>query len=151
MKIFNLFRSPTGFGTAGIRRQRICGAVAVLGSGNAQYGVPVPEVGISAKTVTARYFPEINAPIMDNVGETRGKVKSTKFSREVTIEGETTTLGASGVMGYGLLTACVPANNVSRFGDGSGTLLLDEATVTDQRAEWEMVSVKLTSNPGLIL
>lgn len=142
-------RSPIGFGTAGIRRHLICGAVSVLGSGNAQYGVPVPEVGISVKTVTIRYFPEINAAIMDNVGETRGKVKSTKFSRDVTIDGEIT--GATGIMAFGLLTACVPANNVARFGDGTGTLLLDEATVTDQRAEWEMVSVKLSSNPGLVL
>lgn len=124
-------------------------AVSVLGSGNAQYGVPLPEVGISVKTVTARYFPEINVPIMDNVGETRGKVKSTKFSRDVTIEGEYT--GATGVPAYGLLTACIPANNVARFGDGTGTLLLDEATVTDARAEWEMISVKLSSNPGLVI
>lgn len=148
-KLLFLFSAPIGFGTAGIRRQRVCGAVSVLGSGNAQYGVPVPEVGISVKTVTTRYFPEINAAIMDNVGETRGKVKSTKFSRDVTIDGEIT--GATGIMAFGLLTACVPANNVARFGDGTGTLLLDEATVTDQRAEWEMVSVKLSSNPGLVL
>lgn len=145
--ILQLLRSFFGIGFLG--KANICGSVSVLGSGNAQYGVPVPEVGISVKTVTTRYFPEINAPIMDNVGETRGKVKSTKFSRDVTMEGEIT--GATGVMAYGLLTACVPANNVARFGDGTGTLLLDEATVTDQRAEWESVSVKLSSNPGLVL
>lgn len=124
-------------------------AVSVLGSGNARYGVPLPEVGISVKTVTKRYFPEINVPIMDNVGEIRGKVKSTKFSRDVTIDGEF--LSNTGINGFGLLTACVPANNVQDFGDGIGTLLLDEATVTDSRAEWEMVSVKLSSNPGLVL
>lgn len=123
--------------------------VSVLGSGNAQYGVPLPEVGISAKQITTRYFPEINEPIMDNVGETRGKVKSTKFSREITVEGET--LDSTGVMAWGLLSACVPANNISRFGDGTGTPLLDEVTITDQRAEWEMFSAKLTSNPGLVL
>lgn len=148
-QLLSLFAAPVGFGTAGIRRQRICGAVTVLGSGNAQYGVPLPEVGISVKTVTTRYFPEINVPILDNVGEIRGKVKSSKVSREVTIEGEYT--GPTGVPAYGFLTACIPANNVARFGDGTGTLLMDEATVTDSRAEWEMYSVKLSSNPGLVL
>lgn len=124
-------------------------AVAVLGSGNAQYGVPLPEVGISVKTVTTVYKLEINVPILDNVGETRGKVKSTKVSRDVTIEGEY--LAATGVMAWGFLTACIPANNVSRVGDGTGTLLLDEVTITDSRAEWEMVTLKLSSNPGLVI
>lgn len=124
-------------------------AVAVLGSGNAQYGVPLPEVGISVKTVTTVYKLEINVPILDNVGEIRGKVKSTKVSRDVTIEGETT--GATGLMAWSFLTACVPANNISRFSDGTGTLLLDEVTITDQRAEWEMFSAKLSSNPGLTI
>lgn len=148
-RIFSLFAAPTGFGTAGIRRQSICGAVTVLGSGNAQYGVEVPETGISVRSFVVRYFPEINVAIMDNVGETRGKVKSNKFSREVTIEGETT--GATGVMAFSLITACVPANDVADFGDGTGTLLLDEATVSQTRAEWRSVSMKLTSNPGLVL
>lgn len=124
-------------------------AVAVLGSGNAQYGVPLPEVGISVKMVTTVYKLEINVPILDNVGEIRGKVKSTKVSRDVTIEGEY--LSATGVMAWGFLTSCIPANNISRFGDGTGTLLLDEATITDSRAEWEMVSLKLSSNPGLVI
>lgn len=148
-KLLSLFFAPIGFGTAGIRRQCICGAVSVLGTGNFFYGVPLPEVGISVKTVTTRYFPEINAPIMDNVGEIRGRVKSTKFSRDITIEGEVA--GATGVMAWGLLTACIPANNIARFGDGTGTPLLDEVTITDQRAEWEMFSAKLSSNPGLVL
>lgn len=124
-------------------------AVSVLGSGNAQYGVPVAEVGVSIKSVITDYFPEINVAIMDNVGETRGKVKSTKFSRNVKMSGEYT--GATGVPAYGLITACIPANNVARFGDGSGTLLLDKATVSDVRAEWEMIDVELSSNPGLTL
>lgn len=124
-------------------------SVAVLGSGNAQYGVPLPEVGISVKTVTTVYKLEINVPILDNVGEIRGKVKSTKVSRDVTIEGETT--GVTGLMAWGFLTPCIPANNISRFGDGTGTLLLDEVTITDQRAEWEMFSAKLSSNPGLVI
>lgn len=148
-RILSLFIVSAGFGTAGIRRQRICGAVTVLGSGNAQYGVELVETGISIRSFVVRYFPEINVAIMDNVGETRGKVKSNKFSREVTIEGETT--GATGVMAFGLITACVPANDVNTFGDGTGTLLLDEVTESQTRAEWRSISMKLSSNPGLVL
>lgn len=146
---FSLFSKPHGFGSAGIRRQSICGAVTVLGSGNAQYGVETPETGISVKTFTVRYFPEIDVPIMDNVGETRGRVKSNKVSREVTIEGEVT--GATGVMAFGFLTACVPANDVADFGDGTGTLFLQEVSISQQRAEWRAYSAKLLSNPGLVI
>lgn len=150
MKLFrSLFRSPAGFGTAGIRRQRICGAVTVLGTGNAQYGVEVPETGGSIKTFTVRYFLEIDVPILDNVGEIRGRVKSNKVSREVTLEFEVT--GATGIMAFGFLTACVPANDVQDFGDGTGTLLMQEVTVTQQRAEWRMGNIKLLSNPGLVI
>lgn len=149
MKFFSrFFSAPTGFGSAGIRRQKICGAVTVLGF-TGQYGVETAETGISVKGFTVRYFPEINVGIMDNVGETRGKVKSQKFSREVTIEGEV--LSLTGVMAFGLLTACVPANDVADFGDGSGTLLLDEVSISQTRADWRTASIKLTSFPGLII
>lgn len=152
MKLFSaLFRKvPTGFGSAGIRKQLICGAVTVLGSGNAQYGVELPEVGISVRSVTVRYYPEIDVRIMDNVGETRGRVKSNKFSRDVTVEGET--LGtATGILAFTLTTPCTIANDTNDYGDGTGTLLLDEATVTQQRAEWRSVSARLSSNPGLVI
>ncbi len=114
-----------------------------------QRGVELSETGISIERFECRYFPEINEKIMDNVGETRGRAISNKFSREATSEGEV--LGATGVMAYALATACVPANDTAVFGDGSGTLLLDEATETQERANWRKVSTKLSSNPGLTL
>lgn len=124
-------------------------AVSVLGSGNAAYGVPLPEVGISVKQVSTDYFPEINVPIDDNVGERRGEVRSVKVSRDIQISGEVT--GATGVMAWGFLTACIPANNVQRFGDGTGTILMDKVTIVDARAEWEMFSATLHSRPGVVL
>jgi hypothetical protein len=96
-----------------------------------------------------RYSPEINERIHDNVGETRGRAISAKFSREVTIEGEV--LGSTGVMAYALAAACVPANDCNVFGDGTGTLFLDDATESQSRADWRKVTVKLSSNPGLVL
>lgn len=138
------------FGSGFLHRARECGAVTVLGSGNAQYGVELNETGISVRSVVARYFAEIDVRIMDNVGETRGRVKSQKFSRDVTVEGEVLNPG-TGVMAFTLTTACTIANDVNDYGDGSGTLLMDEATVTQTRAEWRGVSVKLSSNPGLVI
>lgn len=144
----SLIQSPLGFGSAGIRRQAVCGAVTILGF-TGQYGVELAESGISIRQLVIRYFGEINAKIMDNVGETRGRVKSQKFSREATIEGEV--LSSLGVMAYTLTTACAINNDASDFGDGSGTFLLDEATVTQQRADWRSVSIKISSDPGLTL
>lgn len=148
MKLFSFFSRPTGFGSAGIRKQRECGAVTVLGF-TGQWGVELAETGISIRSFAIRYFPEIDVPIMDNQGETRGRVKSNKFSREVTIEGEV--LSALGIMAYTLITACTFANDAADYGDGTGTFLMQEATVTQSRAEWRVVSVKLLSNPGLVI
>lgn len=148
MNIFSFFRSPQGFGTAGFRKHSICGAVTVLGF-TGQYGVATTETGISVKTFSVRYYPEINEKIMDNVGETRGKVKSQKFSRDIKFSGEV--LNATGVMAFGLLTACVPSNTINDFGDNSGTPLLDEVNVTQERAGWKMADFSLSSYPGLTL
>jgi len=138
------------FGIGFLPHARECGAVTVLGSGNAQYGVELNETGISVRSIVVRYFAEIDVRIMDNVGETRGRVKSQKFSRDVTVEGEVLNPG-TGVMAFTLTTACTIANDVNDYGDGTGTLLMDEATVTQTRAEWRSVSVKLSSNPGLVI
>lgn len=149
-QFLSLFAPDKKFGNAGIRRQRVSGAVTVLGSGNAQYGVELNETGISVRSVVVRYYAEIDVRIMDNVGETRGRVKSQKFSRDVTVEGEVLNPG-TGVMAFTLTTACTIANDANDYGDGTGTLLLDEATVTQTRAEWRSVSAKLSSNPGLVI
>lgn len=124
-------------------------SVSVLGSGNSVYGVPLPEVGISVKEISVDYFPEINAPIDDNVGERRGEVRSVKVSRDFTVSGEVT--GATGWMAASFLTGITPANNFARFGDGIGTLLIDKITIHDARAEWEMFTATGHSRPGVVL
>lgn len=147
-RILSLFAAPTGFGTAGIRRQKVCGAVTVLGF-TGQWGVELPETGISIRSFVVRYFPEIDQAIMDNQGETRGRVKSNKFSRELTVEGEV--LSALGLMAHTLIAACTFANDTADYGDGTGTFLLQESTVTQTRADWRTMSAKYLSNPGLVI
>lgn len=153
--IKSLFRSlfsdflprPTGFGTAGISRQRECGAIIIVGNFVGQYGVETDETGISIETFEVRYFPFVNERLMSNVGEPRARALSDKFSRDVTLSGEVT--DSTGVMAFTLATACAVANDVDTFGDGSGDLLLDEVTETQGRAQWRKINMKLSSDPGV--
>ena len=139
--------APTGFGTAGIRKHRECGAIIIVGDFPGQYGVETDEDGISVSKFTVRYFPFINERLMSNVGEPRARAMSDKFSRELTVEGEVT--GSSGVMAFTLATACTFANDVDDFGDNSGDFLLDEVTIDQGRAAWRMFNGKFTSDPGV--
>lgn len=142
-----LFQSPTGFGTAGFRRQHICGAILIVGNWDAQRGVEMDETGISIASFIVRYFPFVNEKLMSNVGEPRARAVSDKLSRDVKIKGEVT--GANGVMAFAVATACAVANDVADFGDGSGDLLFDEATITQERAGWRDLDMSLSSDPGV--
>jgi hypothetical protein len=113
---------------------------------DAQRGVELNEtsLNINIRRFEVRYFPEINEKLPDNFGETIARGVSDQFSRDITCEGET--LGAAVLA---LATAITFANDVDDFGDGSGLILLDEATVSQERAGWRSLSAKASSNPGL--
>lgn len=143
----NLWKKPSAFGSAGIRRQRVCGAILIVGDWDAQRGVEMDEDGISISSFICRYFPFINEKLMSNVGEPRARAVSDKLSREVKIKGEVT--GADGVMAFAVATACDVANDIADFGDGSGDLLFDEATITQERAGWRELDMSLSSDPGV--
>jgi hypothetical protein len=113
----------------------------------AQRGVEFNEIGIAVKRFEVRYFPEVNDKLLNNAGETIARALSDKFSREIRVEGETT--GATGVMSFAIAATCTLANDISDFGDGSGRVLLDDATVTQERAGWRSVSLKLSSHPQM--
>jgi hypothetical protein len=148
--IYNFFGPrPSAFGNAGIRRQRISGAILIVGSWNAQRGVEMDEIGISVSDLTVVYKPHVNERLMSNVGEPRARAVSDKLSREVSIKGEVT--GSDGVMAFAVGTACAIANDHADFGDGSGTLLFDEATITQARAGWRTLDMKLSSDPGITI
>ena len=93
-------------------------------------------------------MPEVNERLQDNAGETIARALSNKFSREITVEGEVTGPG-TGVMAFTLATTCSLANDTNDYGDGTGRILLDEATVTQERAGWRSVNIRLSSNPQL--
>jgi hypothetical protein len=148
-KLFSLFAAPTGFGTAGIRRQRICGALTLIGSGISalQRGVELAETGIGVTSFEVRYFPRVNEYHENNLGERDGNVRSSVASRELTVEGEVT--GATGLMAHTFLAAATFANDVADFGSPTGGFYAQEFTVTQGRANWRTFRGRYESDPGL--
>lgn len=138
---------PTGFGSAGIRRHRVAGAILIVGSWAAQRGVESDETGINVRAVDVIYRPFVNERLMSNVGEPRARAVSDKFSRDATVAGEVT--GTTGIMAADLGVPITIANDVDTFGDGSGDLLLDEVTESQERAGWRSISMRLSSDPGV--
>jgi|SRR5215472_34594 len=148
----NLFPpAPTGFGTAGIRRQRISGAIIVVGGAPwslAQRGVQNDEVGVNIASFATRYYLAVNEKLPSNVGEPRARAQANGFSRDITLRGETL-VGGGGVMNFTMGTACVLANATTTFSPTGGTILLDEVTETQERAGWRSIDMRLSSDPQL--
>lgn len=136
---------PSSFGVAGIRRQRISGAILIVGDWDAQRGVETDEAGMNIASFIVRYFPFVNERLLSNVGEPRARAQSDKLSREIKLKGEFIGSGPA----FAVATACVVANDIADFGDGSGDPLFDEATVTQERAGWKEVEASLSSDPGV--
>ena len=143
-----LWRQPVGFGTAGLRRQRIAGAILIVGSWAGQRGVESDETGINISAIDVVYRPFVNDRLMSNVGEPRARAVSDKFSRDITIRGEVT--GNTGLMAADLGVPITVANDIDTFGDGSGTVLLDEVTESQERANWRNINMRLSSDPGVV-
>lgn len=129
-------------------RLRECGAILIVGSWDAQRGVELDEDGINVSNFDVMYKPYINERLPSNVGEPRARAVSDQFSREVTVQGEQL-FPAAGLLLFTLGTACTVSNDANDFGDGSGSLLLDEVTVTQERAGWRKINMKLSSDPGV--
>lgn len=137
----------SGFGSAGISRQRECGAILVVGGGgweNAQMGVEFDETGINISRHEVRYYLAVNNKLPGKFGTPRARAFADGFSRDITQEGE-----MIGAIPYTLATACSLANDVDDFGDGSGDVFFDEATVTQERAGWKTANMKLSSDPEI--
>jgi hypothetical protein len=148
-----LFGKPAGFGSAGIRRHRECGAIIVAGGppwSDAQRGVETDETGVNIASFSVRYYLAVNEKLPSNVGEPRARALADDFSRDISLRGEVL-VGGGGVLDFTIGTACSLANDTNTFGTGAGTILLDEATEGQTRAGWRELDMKLSSDPQLTI
>lgn len=121
-------------------------AVSILGSAGATHGVETAETGIKCTSYSVRYFPQVDAPLLNESGETVDCAVSATPSREFTIEGAVT--GSTGLMALTFVAAATIAGDKTTFG-GSGGIYLKEATESQGNESWRNVSLRLSSAPGL--
>jgi len=152
-KLLRWFKGPTGFGTAGIRRHRICGAIIIAGGppwSLAQRGVETDEGGINIAAFSVRYYLAVNEKLPSNVGIPRARALADDYSRDITLRGETL-VGGGGVLDFTIGTACTLNNDTNTFGTGTGTILFDECTESQERAGWRTLDMRLSSDPELVV
>lgn len=147
--ILSIFAAPTGFGSAGIRRQNVCGAITIVGASltSAQWGVETEETtaAINCENFEVRYYLEVNEKLPGIKGETRGRARSTVPSREITVSGEIT-----GALTMWVFATAITglANDVADLGSATGGIYLDEGTIPQTRSGWRRIDAKLSSDPG---
>lgn len=121
-----------------------------------QRGVEIAELGIVVRRFIVRYFPEVDERFKETTGQTFVRVQSRFFSRQISVEGETK--GTTGIMAFTLGTALGFANDDITFKDRTdngqpqnprGTIILDDATESQDRQGWRSVSIRASSNPLL--
>lgn len=151
--LFSFFGKPSGFGSAGICRQRECGALTIIGAGltGLQIGVETAITGISVRRFVCRYYLEVNAKLPNEKSETKGRIVSDKWSRDIEVEGEVT--GSTGLMAATMATDITStlANDVTTFAPTAGLIFLDEVTETQERGaeSFRSISARASSNPQL--
>jgi len=88
----------------------------------------------------------VNEKLPSNVGEPRARAFADDFSRDISLRGEVL-IGGGGVLDFTIGTDCALANDTDTFGTGAGTIYLDEATETQERAGWRTLDMRLSSDP----
>lgn len=120
-------------------------AISIVGGTGFQYGIELAETGINCESFECEYLPYVNAKLEGITGEPIVRAQSGKLSRNVSINGEVK--GSTGIMAFAVATALTVANDVSTFGDGSGSLLFDSMTETQNRSGWRSIAARISSDP----
>lgn len=139
------------------------GVIVVVGGApwdQAQRGVEVPEEGVNIAAFTCRYYLAINEKLPNNAGEPIARALADNWSRDITMRGETLVGSTAGVLGFTIGTDCTAgiANDVDTFKGGpgpslaaAGSILLDEATESQERAGWRTLDLRLSSDPQMLI
>lgn len=123
--------------------------LSILGGSGYGRGVEAAETGGNCESFEVRYYPEVNEDLQGIGGEVFLTAKSQKFARDIT--GNIEVNAGTGWAAFTLTTACSFANDVATYGDGSGTILLDEATETQNRNAWRSIAVNASSKPNRVV
>lgn len=149
----------------GRERYGQCGAIIVVGGDPwqmAQRGVEANEGGTNTAAFTCRYYLAVNEKLPSNTGEPIARALSDDWSRDITLRGETL-IGfvpdpgpppENNVLDFQIGVACVLENDTDTFQGGTpvgshGTILLDEATESQERAGWRTLDMRLSSDPNM--
>lgn len=123
-------------------------ALSVLGL-LIQPGLELAQTGINASAHNITYKPEWVRKTPNFQNQTVGRALPSLASRELTISGDFLNQTAAGIMTATFLvdSAGIITNDVAEFGGAVGVLMLDEVTVTQERASDRSLSFKFSSDP----
>lgn len=112
-----------------------------------QRGVENNESGINIESIEVRYFPQFKEFLKDEDGLIIGFAVPSELSREITLQGEIS--GSNGLMAATHTSAVSLANDTGDF-DAGGSIYMEEASVSQARAAWRSLSMRLSSHPSSV-
>jgi hypothetical protein len=124
--------------------------LTLVGLTTEQRGNELAETGINLDSFSCRYFPQFKDKLSNFQGQTKGFAVTDKYSRVVTITGESS--GSTGIMASTMNTAITFNNDVGTFvgvaaGTNAGGFYLDEITESQSRDGWRSISGTWSSDP----
>lgn len=146
MNLLSLFRSPTGFGSAGIRRQRICGAVTLVNLTGYVWGIASDETAMNISRFRCAVEPEFKTFLNSKDNTARGfAVAPMKLDLDMEFE-----IGAlTNVMAAVPGTAFSPVNSTAYFGAPTTGLYLNKGEVENTRDGFKKGTASFTANAGI--
>lgn len=118
-----------------------------------QRGLEAAETGINASSFSCRYFMQFKDFVANYQGQNIGFATPDKLSREVSVDGEVSSIGSlSGLMAVYWNAAVTFGNDVGTFvaasgGSNAGGFYVDEITESQSRDGWRSISLRASSHP----
>lgn len=144
--LLSIFRKPAGFGSAGIRRQRICGAITLVNLSGYAWGVATDETAVNIRRFRCAVEPEFKTFLNDKQNAARGFAFA-PMKLALTMEFEIG--GSTGVMAAVPGTAFAPANSVAYFGAPTTGLYLDRGEVENTRDGFKGGTAEFSAYAGI--
>lgn len=111
-----------------------------------QFGVELDETGINIESFEVETAPEYKEFALNKTGEKRGFAVAVA-EQNITVSGEQSL--TTGVMAATFATAVTLANDVDYFGQTTGAVYMDSATITQDRSAFKKYSGRFSRNQGI--